>query len=87
MGANLRSSVYYLALLAGLALGAASAAALPTEEIAYDFKGPPADGRNPITALIIDKTGALYGTTRAGGSGGCGVGCDSGQSDSVPGLQ
>jgi hypothetical protein len=75
MGANLRSTVSYLALLAGLALGPASAAAVPTEEVIYDFKGSPSDGQSPMTALIIDRNGALYGTTSAGGSGGCVGGC------------
>jgi hypothetical protein len=74
MGASLRSSVSYLALLAGLALGSARAAALPIEAVLYDFKGGASDGRNPQTALIIDKTGALYGTTGAGGSGTCATG-------------
>jgi hypothetical protein len=37
-----------------------------TETILYSFKGPPSDGRNP-TNIVIDSTGAIYGSTLAGG--------------------
>jgi uncharacterized repeat protein (TIGR03803 family) len=36
----------------------------------YTFKGLP-DGDTPIAALIVDKRGALYGTTFSGGNGHC----------------
>jgi hypothetical protein len=64
MGASLRSSVSYLALLAGLALGSSSAAALPTKEVLWHFKAPPSDRQYPMTALIIDKR-ACYTARRA----------------------
>jgi uncharacterized repeat protein (TIGR03803 family) len=38
-----------------------------TETILYSFKGPPSDGRSP-TNIVIDSTGAIYGSTLAGGS-------------------
>ncbi len=47
------------------------------ERVVYSFGGQP-DGSNPQSSLIMDKEGALYGTTRAGGGGGCdgpGYGC------------
>ena len=40
------------------------------ETILYRFKGG-TDGANPMTALILDEAGALYGTTLYGGTGGC----------------
>ena len=33
----------------------------------HDFKGGPDDGKNPRGNLVIDKNGALYGTTYLGG--------------------
>ena len=48
-----------------------------TETVLHAFQGGN-DGRNPEDALIMDKTGNLYGTTYSGGStrchgGGCGI--------------
>jgi hypothetical protein len=40
-----------------------------TEQILYQFKGG-ADGAVPLAGLLLDKTGALYGTTSQGGGGG-----------------
>jgi uncharacterized repeat protein (TIGR03803 family) len=37
-----------------------------TETILYSFKGPPSDGRSP-TNIVISSTGAIYGSTLAGG--------------------
>lgn len=45
-----------------------------TEAILYSFSGG-SDGGQPATGLVIDKNGALYGTTRGGGSGACPSGC------------
>lgn len=51
-----------------------------SETLLHAFEGPKAaDGRNPVSALIMDKEGNLYGTTVAGGgyfkgcSGDCGT--------------
>jgi uncharacterized repeat protein (TIGR03803 family) len=50
-----------------------------TETVLHRFTGG-ADGKSPIASLVLDSTGALYGTTPYGGSGcpprvstGCGV--------------
>jgi uncharacterized repeat protein (TIGR03803 family) len=44
-----------------------------TETVLYSFKGTP-DGSSPISTLIADKAGNLYGTTSDGGtSGGYGI--------------
>jgi len=43
-----------------------------TEKRLYDFKGE-SDGANPTAALMIDKSGNLYGTTTSGGNGAAGV--------------
>jgi uncharacterized repeat protein (TIGR03803 family) len=45
-----------------------------TESILYAFTGG-SDGGNPVGALLMDKSGNLYGTTEFGGLSG---GCDSG---------
>ena len=42
-----------------------------TESSLYTFTGK-SDGQAPLSALIIDKSGALYGTTFYGGAGGAG---------------
>jgi uncharacterized repeat protein (TIGR03803 family) len=51
-----------------------------TESILYNFQGNQAhDGRNPVSGLVVDAAGNLYGTTHFGGSSicsdpeGCGV--------------
>jgi uncharacterized repeat protein (TIGR03803 family) len=46
------------------------------EKVIYKFKGSP-DGAYPLSTLIEDKAGNLYGTTLGGGqqSDYCGVGC------------
>jgi uncharacterized repeat protein (TIGR03803 family) len=54
--------------------------AIGIETILYSFTGAP-DGANPVTALILDSAGNLYGTTESGGiiggtcpgNNGCGV--------------
>jgi uncharacterized repeat protein (TIGR03803 family) len=40
------------------------------ETVLYSFQGAP-DGANPITNLIMDSVGNLYGTTSCGGNGSC----------------
>jgi uncharacterized repeat protein (TIGR03803 family) len=39
----------------------------------HDFAGPPNDGANPITNVVFDAGGNLYGTTSSGGTYGLGV--------------
>jgi uncharacterized repeat protein (TIGR03803 family) len=41
-----------------------------TFKVLYDFSG--SDGENPVTPLVFDAAGNLYGTTFQGGSAGCG---------------
>jgi uncharacterized repeat protein (TIGR03803 family) len=43
-----------------------------TEKILYDFAGG-TDGSSPESPLIFDSAGKLYGTTRNGGTSGCGA--------------
>jgi uncharacterized repeat protein (TIGR03803 family) len=45
-----------------------------SEELLYSFKGG-ADGANPISSLVVDAAGNLYGTTSAGGAASCNGGC------------
>jgi len=45
-----------------------------SETVLYTFTGG-SDGGNPESGLIFDANGNLYGTTYAGGSGGCTFGC------------
>jgi uncharacterized repeat protein (TIGR03803 family) len=45
------------------------------EDVLYSFQQAP-DGQQPLSSLLVDKKGVLYGTTVAGGTGGCaGFGC------------
>jgi uncharacterized repeat protein (TIGR03803 family) len=54
-------------LIAAL-LSIASAAAAQTENILHRFNPTTADGLNPQSGLVADKSGNLYGTTYQGGS-------------------
>src|SRR5580692_10305812 len=68
-----------LALMPVISSGAppASKAKPPSahEKVLYTFTGG-ADGGNPVSDLILDSAGNLYGTTSAGGSAtSCGWGC------------
>jgi uncharacterized repeat protein (TIGR03803 family) len=55
--------------LPGSTLGAGS-----TEKVIYSFRGG-SDGSNPMSALVADHAGNLYGTTAGGGSSSCIAGC------------
>jgi uncharacterized repeat protein (TIGR03803 family) len=44
-----------------------------TESVLYSFNGYPNDGQNPVTSLIFDNAGHLYGTTDRGGTYGEGT--------------
>ena len=55
-----------LAVLVALGL-AVAASASSTEKAIYTFTGGTSDGSNPLSALIADKAGNLYGTTLTGG--------------------
>ncbi len=43
------------------------------EKVLYSFGGQPDDGINPVSSLISDNTGNLYGTTNYGGTNNAGV--------------
>jgi hypothetical protein len=45
-------------------------AASPKEKTLYNFQSAP-DGATPVSNLISDKAGNLYGTTYYGGTGNC----------------
>jgi uncharacterized repeat protein (TIGR03803 family) len=51
----------------------AVAQAAPNYKVLYNFTG--SDGAGPYGGVIVDRNGNLYGTTSAGGTGSCRVGC------------
>lgn len=68
-----RATALAVGLASALTLLAFSQAALaaPQESVIYAFSGGSADGYSPQGPLVSDASGALYGTTTYGGSGGC----------------
>jgi uncharacterized repeat protein (TIGR03803 family) len=42
-----------------------------TESTLYQFAGPPGDGANPSSGVVLDSAGNLYGLTAGGGSNPC----------------
>jgi uncharacterized repeat protein (TIGR03803 family) len=67
-----RGRVFYATTAGGGAYGFGSiieisAASFAVKDV-YDFKGAPYDGADSSSNLIADASGALYGTTRSGGS-------------------
>jgi uncharacterized repeat protein (TIGR03803 family) len=60
-----------LAVTTIVALTAATAAAAQTESVLYSFAGT--HGKIPRGRLLLDKSGALYGTTSKGGASGAGT--------------
>jgi hypothetical protein len=67
-----------LAFLFSCLLIASTASALQLETVLYAFRNP-LTGSNPVSSLIADAKGNLYGTTTSGGkvhgSGYCSMGC------------
>jgi hypothetical protein len=70
---------YALPILAAWLLAGTAMAAGPKHTILYSFKGL-SDGGSPMSGLIFDSAGALYGTGESGGDydscnegGACGV--------------
>ncbi len=63
-------------LIVSYIVAGSSLLAAQTEKTLWGFRGP--DGQNPMSALVFDASGTLYGTTSEGGSnsvcpGGCGT--------------
>jgi len=44
-----------------------------TETVLYSFKGGAADGAAPVSGVIVDTSGNIYGTTQTGGPNNAGV--------------
>lgn len=42
-------------------------------KVLWSFGGAPGDGSDPLSGLILDHHGNLYGTTFIGGANGCGT--------------
>jgi len=61
-----------LALVCVLLLFAVRMAQAQSETVLYNFLGKP-DGANPVTGVILDSAGNLYGTTDNGGTSGLGT--------------
>ena len=68
---ELRTASVALALAIVLVVVTALPARAQTFAALYEFTGPSKDGEYPEAGLIRDKTGNLYGTAWAGGSGPC----------------
>jgi uncharacterized repeat protein (TIGR03803 family) len=70
-----RSTVFFPVLIAGITLSLAAMAIAQAKplKIIHNFTGG-SDGNFPVSGVIFDSAGNLYGTTFWGGSG-CGVGC------------
>jgi len=61
-----------IAVLVLILVGIAQAS--PKEKVLYRFQGG-ADGFEPLSTLVADQAGNLYGTTAGGGTGSCDGGC------------
>jgi uncharacterized repeat protein (TIGR03803 family) len=44
-----------------------------TEAVLHNFAGPPSDGDNPQSSLVLGKDGVLFGTTNGGGASNAGI--------------
>ena len=63
----------YLFVWLGIVLATVSTASAEwNEKVLYSFQSVP-DGATPVGAVVFDKQGNLYGTTRDGGSSSCAV--------------
>jgi len=65
-------------LLCAATLVLASCFALGQQyKLLWSFGGEPGDGAYPVSSLVLDSAGNLYGTSQYGGNsaGGCAIGC------------
>ena len=69
MTMNVSPYALLIGLAAGASLGAAPAAA--GEIVLHNFTGGASDGAYPLSQLIPDGSGTLYGTTAGGGPNSC----------------
>jgi len=69
-----RNAVLTLIFAVTLAVATTTSAQAQTFTKLHDFTGG-RDGRGPYAPLFRDSAGNLYGSTTAGGTNGCGVGC------------
>jgi hypothetical protein len=67
---NFRAFGRWLSLFMVILVLATTASAEWKEKVLYNFQSIP-DGATPVGAVVFDKAGNLYGTTRDGGSSSC----------------
>ena len=65
-------AMFVIFVIAGLL---STHAAAQQETVLFNFNNIGDSGIYPNSSLILDVSGDLYGTTLAGGGGGCGIGC------------
>ena len=63
-----RSSIWMAGAIAAVCAAGLAHAGPPKESVLYNFAGGAADGSTPYAGVILDKDGALYGTTVYGGT-------------------
>lgn len=68
----LRTAGVLLLALSSLLLAPPPKAVATSGQIIYTFAGGP-DGANPMSDLVLDAAGNLYGTTQQGGASNCGT--------------
>jgi uncharacterized repeat protein (TIGR03803 family) len=66
-----KATLATMAFVCVLLLGAVRSAQAQSETVLHNFLGKP-DGANPVTGVILDAAGNLYGTTDNGGTSGLG---------------
>lgn len=62
-----RSPIWMAGAIAAVCAAGLAHAGPPKESVLYNFAGGAADGSTPYAGVILDKDGALYGTTVYGG--------------------
>jgi uncharacterized repeat protein (TIGR03803 family) len=70
LNSSLRPAAVLFTATAILMLANSAFASGPLEKVIYNFAGKP-DGAGPVSGLVADHAGNLYGTTKYGGKGSC----------------